>query len=311
MYYKSIGDLNRTILTHIELIPSDTDLVVGIPRSGMVPAIIIAQTLHLPFTDIHSFIAGRMFGEDESHHQVIDNKRYKNILIVDDSVASGNAITKARAMLQNLESLFTLKYCAIYIVPVKVKMVDIYFETLALPQVFQWNVFHHTVLEKACFDIDGVLCEDPTLEQDDDGPLYRDFLINAKPLYIPECKIGTIVTSRLEKYRKETEEWLQKHNIRYNQLVMYNPGKTKKSDYIHPAALKASVYKSLNYFLFIESSYYQARKINQITGKPVLCTEIFEMITESESLMHNIRSGKYLPGTREFLLNIRRRVKGY
>jgi len=310
MYYRSITDLNRLILSKIDRIPADTQLVVGIPRSGMVPAIIIAQALNLPYTDLQSFIDGKMYTSPHDFTEITP-ERYKNILIVDDSVASGNAITKARAMLQNLESLFNLKYCAIYIVPVKVKMVDIYFETLALPQVFQWNVFHHTVLEKACFDIDGVLCEDPTLGQDDDGPLYRDFLINAKPLYIPECKIGTIVTSRLEKYRKETEEWLQKHNIRYNQLVMYNPGKTKKSDYIHPAALKASVYKSLNYFLFIESSYYQARKINQITGKPVLCTEIFEMITESESLMHNIRSGKYLPGTREFLLNIRRRVKGY
>jgi len=306
MYYKTIADLNRSILSHIHMIPADTDLIVGIPRSGMVPAVIMAQLLHLPYTDIHSFVAGHMYG-DEQHARVIDRQHYKNILIVDDSVASGNAITKAKALVKHLDSLFSIRFCAVYVVPVKVKMVDIYFETLALPQVFQWNVFHHSVLEKTCFDIDGVLCEDPSLEQDDDGPLYKDFLQNAPPLYIPGCKIGTIVTSRKEKYRKETEQWLHKHNIKYHQLVMFNPGK-KNDD--NPAALKASVYKSMHYFLFIESSYYQATKINQLTGKPVLCTENFEMITDSESLMHNIRSGKYFPGVREFLLNIRRRVKG-
>ena len=309
MYYKSVADLNRTVLKHINLIPSDTDLIVGIPRSGMLPAVIMSQVLHLPYTDMHSFVAGRMYGENQQITE-IDRDRFRNIVVVDDSLASGNALTKAKKLLEPLEPLFSIRYCTIYIIPNKVKMVDIYFETLALPQVFQWNVFHHSVLEKTCFDIDGVLCEDPSFEQDDDGPLYLDFLQNAPSLYLPGCKIGTIVTSRLEKYRAETEEWLQKHAVKYHQLVMYNPVSGNKNDQESPAELKARIYKSMHYFLFIESSLYQARKINQITGKPVLCTENFEMITDSESLMHNIRSGKYFPGVREFLLNIRRSIKG-
>lgn len=309
MYYRSITDLNHLILSKIDRIPADTQLIVGIPRSGMVPAIIMAQSLHLPYTDLHSFIAGKMY--TSSHEStIIDPETYRNIVLVDDSVASGNAITKARAQLSGVDSRFNIQFCTIYIVPTKLKMVDIYFEILALPQIFQWNMFHHSVLEKACFDIDGVLCNDPSLEQDDDGPLYLDFLENAPPLYIPGCKIGTIVTSRLEKYRPQTEAWLNKHHIRYQQLVMYNPGNNKKSEQENPAALKASIYKSMHYFLFIESSLYQAQKINQLTGKPVLCTENFEMITDSESILHNIRSGKYFPGVREILLNIRRRIKG-
>ena len=91
---------------------------------------------------------------------------------------------------------------------------------------------------------------------------------------------------------------------------MYNPGPDPQKAYDSPAALKASVYKSMHYFLFIESSLYQAQKINQLTGKPVLCTENFQMITDSESILHNIRSGKYFPGVREFLLTIRRSLKG-
>ena len=34
---------------------------------------------------------------------------------------------------------------------------------------------NHTTLEKACFDIDGVLCVDPADEQNDDGENYTDF----------------------------------------------------------------------------------------------------------------------------------------
>lgn len=50
-------------------------------------------------------------------------------------------------------------------------------------------------------DIDGVLCADPTPEENDDGEKYRHFLLNTPPLFIPKVTIGTLVTSRLEKYR--------------------------------------------------------------------------------------------------------------
>lgn len=62
-------------------------------------------------------------------------------------------------------------------------------------------------------DIDGVLCADPTPEENDDGEKYRHFLLNTPPLFIPKVTIGTLVTSRLEKYRPETEAWLQKNHV--------------------------------------------------------------------------------------------------
>lgn len=310
MYYRSITDLNRLILSKIDRIPAETQLVVGIPRSGMVPAIVIAQALDLPYTDLQSFIDGKIYTSPNEYTE-INPVRFKNIVLVDDSVASGNAVTKARAQLKDINPDYSILFCTIYIVPTRLKLVDIYFEELALPQIFQWNMLMHSVLEKACFDIDGVLCVDPTLEQDDDGPLYVNFLENATPLYIPGSKIGTIVTSRLEKYRPQTEAWLRKHNIRYHELVMFNPGSDPSAEKESPVVLKAGIYKSMHYLLFVESSLYQAKKINQLTGKPVLCTENFQMITDNESILHSIRSGKYFPGVREFLLNIRRRVKGY
>ena len=48
MNYRSIADLNHTILKQLHMLPRDFDLVVGVPRSGMLPANLIALYLNLP-----------------------------------------------------------------------------------------------------------------------------------------------------------------------------------------------------------------------------------------------------------------------
>ena len=150
-------------------------MIVGVPRSGMLPANLIALYLSKPFTDIHSFRNGHIYKSGE-RGQFIDVKEFKKILIVDDSIASGSAMIKAKDLVSEVSSDFEISYCAIYVVPGKEKLVDYYFEAVPLPRYFQWNILNHTDLEKACFDIDGVLCVDPEVEQNDDGPKYIDFI---------------------------------------------------------------------------------------------------------------------------------------
>ena len=65
------------------------------------------------------------------------------------------------------------------------------------------------------------------------------------------------------------------------------------------------------YILFIESDHSQAIEINRISKKPVLCTENFEMIFKSESLMYNLKSGKYLPFLRKSALQVRDKIRGF
>ena len=77
---------------------------------------------------------------------------------------------------------------------------DIYFKICEQPRMFEWNYMHHWALEYVCMDIDGVLCEDPSVYQNDDGKNYYDFLINAIPKIIPTQKVGKLVSCRLEKY---------------------------------------------------------------------------------------------------------------
>lgn len=309
MFYRSVSDLNKILLKRISILPRDFDLIVGVPRSGMLPANLLALYLNRPYTDLHSFLNGHIYKSGD-RGQFFDIKVFKKILVVDDSVASGSAMDKVKSSLKDLNDEFSFNYCAIYMVPGKEKTVDYFFETVPLPRYFQWNIMNHSTLEKACFDIDGVLCVDPTEDQNDDGPKYREFILNAKPLFIPGSKIGTIVTSRLEKYRNETESWLKKYNIKYNKLVMLElPNKEARQKANNHAMHKANTYILGNYILMIESDMNQAVEINRITKKPVLCTENFEMIYDSESLFYNIKSGKYFPFLRNLALKIRNRIR--
>ena len=121
--------------------------------------------------------------------------------------------------------------------------------------------------------MDGVLCVDPTDEQNDDGEKYIEFILNAKPLYIPTFKINSIVTSRLEKYRAQTEQWLKKHNVQYENLYMLDlPSMKERRRLKCHAEFKAKIYaQKEDCSYFIESDRKQAQQIAYMTGKQVIC----------------------------------------
>lgn len=309
MNYKTISDLNQVILKRLYIIPRDIDLIVGIPRSGMFPANLMALYLNKPVTDLGSFINGHIYKAGE-RGRFFETRQYKRILIVDDSISSGSAMQKCKEQVKHLEHDFNIQYCVVYAIPGKENMVDYALDIVPQPRYFQWNILNHMILEKSCMDIDGVLCVDPKPEQNDDGEQYKDFILHAQPLFIPGARIGTLVTSRLEKYRKETEIWLEANKVKYNKLVMLNlPDKETRQKANCHASHKADEYKLNYYKLFIESSLSQAIEINRRTGKPVLCTENFEMIFNSQSVLYNIKNGQSLPFIRKGLLKLRNLIR--
>ena len=213
MFFKSISDLNRDIILNLHRIPKDIDLVVGVPRSGLLVANIIALHLNVPLADLDGFIEGKVFQSGITRRpNDYDNKvkKQKKVLIVEDSVLSGESIQNAKNKILNINrNDIDVIFFAAYIAPGKESLVDMYLEICDLPRVFEWNIMHHGVVERSCFDLDGVLCIDPTESDDDDGEIYKSFLRQVKPLFVPTKEIGNIVTCRLEKYREETEEWLK------------------------------------------------------------------------------------------------------
>lgn len=275
--YRSISDLNEALLRNLHKFPHDVDLIVGIPRSGMFPANLLALYLNKPYTDIDSFIEGRIVSCGE-RSALMSSSKSKKIIIIDDSINLGHALKKTKEKLKVLESQYSFIFSAVYGVESSIGLVDVICEVVEYPRVFQWNIFHHpTIIPNSCFDIDGVLCEDPPI--DDDGPIYEEYIKNAIPKYLPTVEIDTLVTCRLEKYRKITEEWLSQNNIRYKKLIMLDfKTRQERITWGKHGEYKGNVYKTSSCVLFVESSLKQAIEIAKISDKCVFCTETFEMI---------------------------------
>lgn len=281
MQYITISELSSLIRNNLHLIPHDVDLVVGIPRSGMLPANLIALYLNVQLTDINSFVDRRVYASGYRMRSAVE-RPIKKVLIVDDSVQSGRAIKEARDKLQTVESEYDLSYMAPIVTSEGAEHVDIYLKIVDDFRLFEWNVFHHNFLSDACLDIDGVLCKDP--EIDDDGPRYINYLRHAKPLYVPSVPVKALITCRLEKYRSITEQWLQEHGIRYEELVMLDlPDRSSRVKWGRYGEFKATYYKHSSALLFIESSANQAETIAKKSNKPVICVETNKLIDYSLS----------------------------
>jgi uncharacterized HAD superfamily protein len=274
MNYRSFADLESCIAANLWKIPADTELIVGIPRSGLLPATMLALHLNRPLADLDGWLEGRVLSNGHRlQEEPIAADEYKKIVVVDDSVRTGREMGRTRKKIEAAGLSEKVTYVAIYVNDERCREVDVYFEVCAAPRVFAWNMMHRPMLAEACVDIDGVLCVDPTEEQNDDGPKYLNFLETAQPLLLPTWEIGSLVTCRLEKYRPQTEKWLQAHGVKCRELIMWKlESKAERVASGGHAAFKASVYRARpNARLFIESSARQAQEIANLAFRPVIC----------------------------------------
>ena len=281
MQYRSFEDLHRTIVKNLHKVPTDVDLIIGIPRSGLMAANILAIHLHLPVTDLNRFLDGKTISSGDRLNGVEkDSGTFKHALVVDDSLNTGKSMKRAMSKLHGSLSDTRFTTTAVYMNPSSVTESDIYLELCPVPRVFEWNIMNHQYLKQACVDIDGVLCADPTPDENDDGENYIRFLENAKPLLRCRKKIGYLVTNRLEKYRSHTENWLMGHGIKYDHLIMQNlPDQETRRKLNNYGRYKAEAYIKYDHTkIFIESSYKQAREIAELSGKMVYCVDRRVMI---------------------------------
>lgn len=266
--FRTIDDMRLTVLR--DLIPQFASKyklkgIWGVPRSGMLPASIIATHLHLPLGMASSpHLAG---GLRSKRHQRPGGNFH---LLVEDCTGGGGGINSAYQQLHAQLNEPILRVAA-YSTSQGSKHLDYYGELLEQPRLFEWNWLNSDIITNTMTDMDGVLCEDHGDIVDGD-PRYLDFLQDAKPLYTPTFPLGTIITARLEQHRGVTEAWLRQHGIQYKELIMH-PAKTPAERRSRPdyGAWKGTFYQESDHALFVESSIIQARRIAE-TGKPVLCT---------------------------------------
>ena len=282
--YRNFADLNATIVNALPSLPRDIGLIVGIPSSGMLAANLLALHLSIPFTDLDGFLSRRVLSIG------LSKKRYfgaslddilesvKRVLIIDDSVATGTEMRLTRNRISESGLPYEILYAAVYVTPEGRPLVDFAFEELDWGRCFEWNVMNHSILESSCVDFDGVLCVDPSSDENDDGEKYEFFLQNAKPLFLPKREVRWVVTGRLEKYRALSEDWLKRHGVRYSNLVMLDLPDKKARLRSGIAPFKAETYLKTGATLFIESEESQAFEIASRSGRPVLCMSNREML---------------------------------
>jgi orotate phosphoribosyltransferase len=278
MNYRSISSLNRLVLNWQCGLPRDLDLVVGVPRSGMLVANLLALHLNLPMTDVEGLLNSLLI-TFSGRSSAIDLQKPRKVLVVDDALSTGRQLTKLKQRLAGAKLPHQILYGVAYVRPGAESTVDFFAEHLPDPQLFEWNMMHHPVLLGSCLDIDGVLCQDPAKADDDDGERYCRFLQTAAPLVIPTLPVGWLVTARLEKYRALTEQWLARHGVQYRELVMWDLPDHKARDRAQShGEYKAGVYRATNADLFIESSATQAIEIATLSGRQVFCMATGEMV---------------------------------
>lgn len=283
MNIRSIADMDQAISRNLwKLDRAKFDVVVGIPRSGMIPASIIATYLQMPLATLEGYIAGIVHGR--SGKTVPSSDR---ILLVDDTSNKGGAMARAVAMLKGKAKRITR--CAVfgpYQVENPAEIIDVWFEDCRGPRGFAWNMWKHARLHRWAFDFDGVLCRDPAKDENDDGQRYGEFIRGAQPLFLPTRPIGHIVTGRLEKYRGDSEAWLKRHGVEFLQLhMMPFATKDERMDAMRRGGgrggWKAGIAREVGCEMFIESCPKQAGIIAREAAIPVWCTGAQSLVLPS------------------------------
>ncbi len=276
MNYRSVDDLNHAIMSGLPLVPRDVDLIVGIPRSGLLAATVLALYLNLPLTDLQGLVDRRMIQSGKRR----DSDRTKTnpfadvhkVLVLDDSVRSGSAMAKARAQLEAADLGFEIIFGAVFVTPDSCQVPDLYFEIVPLPRMFGWNLMHHAWLANCCASIDGVLCQNPEPDETADEASYRAFIENAKPFCLPTVPVGTLITERPKQYRDVTEAWLQRHDVSYDRLIMFDGDEAAEI-----SVFKGNAYAAAKGMLFVEGDPGQAPAIAERAARPVVCAATQEM----------------------------------
>jgi orotate phosphoribosyltransferase len=246
-------------------LPPNLAGVVAVPRSGMLPAAVLATHLHLPLLTLDG--APRPVGSGHRGRVLqYGGDQAGPMLVVDDTCYGGGAMGRARAMMDNRPAL----YAAVYVRPEVRHVVNYFARLLPSPHLLEWNAFNNGPFAGFCknkrayrggvaTDLDGIICHD----EHSGGP-------KGEPLWLPRTHPAKlIVTGRVETYRPGTESWLRRWGVRWQRLEMFPAGEPWSE--MNAAAFKARHFKASPLGFFVESCPRQAQRIFELAGKPVIC----------------------------------------
>ncbi|MGC3873184.1 phosphoribosyltransferase [Halomonas sp. GXIMD04776] len=294
MNFKSYAELSNDIFSNIDKVQSQGyELVVAIPRSGVIPAYMLSLLLNIDCTNLHDFIKNNSLvkGNTRRTRRAMRNAwDAKKVLIVDDSVNTGASMVDVLSQIPK-DCPCEITTLAIYGNTIGIPKVDVCLKYLASPRVFQWNMWHCVVMQRACVTLDGVILNWHA-EENGKGQDAVNFVESIKPIVLPSYRIHSLITKQPEHSRKAIESWLSHHNVNYDNLVMAQScDKNVVCDEQKYCDLKVDWYKGnpeLSFFL--EHDFDHALRIAKATGKPVFCTQTNDVVRPSVEAV--IKHGK-------------------
>lgn len=253
MFYAGYGDMWRRVQEMALRMP-DVDAIAGVPVSGIAPAGMLSAATGVKCVPIEA---------------VPEN--IKRLLVLEDASGFAKCITQRIGQAPGREVL----YGAVYACDKAAETMDLIGCIAEKPRIFTWNLTKSDKARRIAYDMDGVICRNPTSGEIDYGPRYERFIATAERLRICPSNLGWIVTGRMERYRSATERWLDENGIRYRELVMASDDQQHTCE-AH-ARHKADWYTAhAECLLFVESHPRQAKMIADMTGRPVVCAETEE-----------------------------------
>lgn len=248
--------------------------IIGIPRSGLMPASIISTITNIPLF---------VFDRRDNQLRELNNFNYRGLflhrsnygklLVVDDTVGSGGTISRLKPLLHSKG--IQADYCAIYSSTPGTRFIDFCYQILDAVHFLEWNLANSPIVDGTIsrglvncgimFDLDGIIIVDEPFTRKHNIP-YGRF-----PYIAPRGKHAIeICTGRRECERKVTEDMLRQLEIKYSKLYML-------PDKYSPLDIKAIIDHKVKHFVqscckvFIESDPVQAEEIFRMSQKIVIC----------------------------------------
>lgn len=257
-------------------LPSDVTTIIGMARSGLCVATMVSMLLHRPLMILRQSM-GDVMPAGNGWRLTGNTGGTGKAVLIDDTVMSGNSFKNTKHMID--PKIPNLIRAAVYVNPAAKYKPDIWVRDLPWPHLLEWNLFNSIMVPAMATDFDGIICHDCRPDQDDDGPKYLDWMRNVQPLYLTRrLSIPLIVTARLEKYRQETHDWLNRWGVSVSRLVMWPGESLAERNRSDVASWKAGHYRQfatqrqrVGPPMFVESDPRQAQRIAQVSGQLVVC----------------------------------------
>ena len=254
----------------------DISGIVAVPRSGFLPASICATVLSVPLYTISDgkITICNSLSEFGGWRMGTHDKIPGRLLLLDDTTFTGNTLRKIKPKLGLDEPYYS---GVLYAKPDTVDMLDVFGKELKAPHMLEWQFFNSDHLERTLFDLDGVFSPNVPISECLDDDRYEEYISNVDPIFhrLPRAKykLKAIVTGRTDRFRKITEQWLEKHNIEYQDLIMFPSEREKERNRDHVQEVgkyKADHHRKSNARYFMESEKSEGVVIRKLAKKRVI-----------------------------------------